>query len=625
MTPIRSRFRKFFAFILLISIIPPILCPDGIVSDSFYIAILPVIAAFVFLLGSHSEPLFSRSKSVWFFAILLTALFTAMLSITDLINSCLFSAEQMAEYLSSEELCAFLAGWSRTVFLPAFFISQIFVFQKSLSLILNRHSRSDDDTAACIRWCTVAFCLCTFICLFSTWPGGYMQDDVNAVWTHVTSNRLNDWHTVGFELFCSLCASIYQSPFTVNVVQSILWILLNHKILKTFDAMALPKSALIFYTVLNVSVFTPFLYLQVMMKDIMFGISLTAFTLCILIIVNGAPSFGDYVLCILSGLGVILFRHAQMLPVMLTFAVCFLYLLLSLRKCQKTPSGIAGDHRCRQKKKAVLRLFLSICAVLLLYTAIEPVYCFDHLKAEKNPEYVTYSTPLAMVGNALSRGIEFSEKDTKILEQLMPLDEYVDCYSKYYIDDISRSWGEIGVDRCYRFEQLVDNDDFGSELIRINADLAVHYPVEYISGLLDASSIIWEIARPSDSKAEWGLHSLDETPDRIQYSALYPVTRGINDFLSDTPILRSFCNRGGIWLFALIYSAVLLILKRRGRDLTAMLPVFIISLMLLLTTPAQHTRYIIPTMECAFLFLAYSFCVKKQKTSVRTSARPQEC
>ena len=443
-----------------------------------------------------------------------------------------------------------------------------------------------------IKKAMIPIILLTFACLFSTYPGIYMQDDVISVWEEVTENHLFDWHPIGYELFCKLCFYIYKSPFTVNVVQSLAWLLLNYEILKFLSEIQPNGKTARIYTAASIFVFTPFLYLQVMMKDIVYSICLVAFTLQLFILLTKKAGRKTYVLLALSGLGTALFRHAQMVPVMVTLFILFIFCL-------------------KKKKEAVRGILASICAILALYTAIVPVLSFRILNATPNPAYATYTAPFAMIGAAAANGVTFDEKDTEILEQIMPLEDYAECYSKYYLDDITRSWGKIG-DRVWVFADAVENQGLGKELLRINAKLALTHPVIYITALLDASSIIWEIGRPVDSDGEWGVSSLTENYDLITYNSFYSFIKPWTSLTSQLPVYRDLCSRGGFALFAIIFSAALLILKKRSRELIAIVPIATVSLLLLITTPAQHTRYILQAIECALLIVPYSFFAEKR-------------
>ena len=216
-----------------------------------------------------------------------------------------------------------------------------------------------------------------------------------------------------------------------------------------------------------------------------------------------------------------------------------------------------------------------------------------------------------MIGAAAANGVTFDEKDTEILEQIMPIEDYAECYSKYYLDDITRSWGKIG-DRVWAFADAVENQGLGKDLLRINAKLALTHPVIYITALLDASSIIWEIGRPVDSDGEWGVSSLTENYDLITYNSFYSFIKPWTSLTSQLPIYRDLCSRGGFALFAIIFSAALLILKKRSRELIAIVPILTVSLLLLITTPAQHTRYILQAIDCALLIVPYSFFAEKR-------------
>lgn len=583
--------------------LPQLVLGASLVSDAFYFSLVPFAIAILICFKKAFNNIslsFSCKKEKmlhYIFVTILSILFLLMLSITQLVSSSAFSFQALQDFYGIKILSAGIFLWNCIIYLPCL-LGSVFISVNYLitySMDLSSSAAPDPKGFAktfSIKKAMIPIILLTFACLFSTYPGIYMQDDVISVWEEVTENHLFDWHPIGYELFCKLCFYIYKSPFTVNVVQSLAWLLLNYEILKFLSEIQPNGKAARIYTAASIFVFTPFLYLQVMMKDIVYSICLVAFTLQLFILLTKKAGRKNYVLLALSGLGTALFRHAQMVPVMVTLFILFIFCL-------------------KKKKEAVRGILASICAILALYTAIVPVLSFRILNATPNPAYATYTAPFAMIGAAAANGVTFDEKDTEILEQIMPIEDYAEYYSKYYLDDITRSWGKIG-DRVWVFADAVENQGLGKELLRINAKLALTHPVIYITALLDASSIIWEIGRPVDSDGEWGVSSLTENYDLITYNSFYSFIKPWTSLTSQLPVYRDLCSRGGFALFAIIFSAALLILKKRSRELIAIVPIATVSLLLLITTPAQHTRYILQAIECALLIVPYSFFVKKK-------------
>ncbi len=588
------------SWIFAVSVIPQLLLGQTLVSDAFYFTLLPIgMAIYIILKKKEEIPSvlneIRQKKSLKMSSVLLTVLFLIMLSFTQLISSGAFSIQSLSEFYGMKSVALVIVVWNFVIYIPALVAAIFICIFYFLLYALNdcKKDVADKQKVFSIKREMVIISVLTLVCLFSTYPGIYMQDDVISVWQEVTENHLYDWHPIGYELFCKVCFFIFKSPFTVNIVQSIGWILLNYQILRFLSEIRSDGKAIRIYTAAAVFVFTPFLYLQVMMKDIAYSICLTAFTLQILILLNKKPKKRDFVLLTISGLGAALFRHAQMLPVMAALLVFILFSLL--------------------KRKQILKgLIISAVSIVVLYVGIVPVLSFQKLNATPNPSYTTYTTPFAMVGAAVSKGVEFDEKDTEILEQVMPLEDYAEYYSKYYLDDISRSWGRIG-DTVWKFEEAVENKGLGKELIRINAELVLQHPVIYITALFDASSIIWEIGRPVDAGEEWGVPQLTENYDLITYNAGYSFINPWSKLTVKLPIYRDICSRGGFSLFVIVLCMAIIMLKRRFRDIIAFVPTLIVSALLLITTPAQHTRYILQAIEVALLMLPYCFFVQSRE------------
>ena len=588
--------KNCFLIFLFLSPLPQLLLFQGCISDAFYCSLIPI---FLTIYGLFKNKIVLRTpdnlnkKFYWFSIIFLSLLFLTMLSVSQLLSSIPFSYNKLTQYYTNTSCIILLLAWNYMIYLPALVCSVVLSTHNLVfaSLSSSKEANSPQKNIFSIKIAMFLICLVTFICLVSTFPGIYMQDDVISVWNEVTQNQLYDWHPIGYELFCKLCFYIYQSPFTVNVIQSIAWIILNYRILQFMNKLHENGKAIRLYTIASILIFTPFVYLQVMMKDIIYSICLVSFTLELFIILHKESSRKNLYLLTLSGLGTALFRHAQLFPVILTLFICMIF---ALKKNIQLLKGIA----------------VASAFIIGLYICIVPVISFHLLDARKNPSYTTYTTPIAMIGSAVSNGVTFSKEDTAILERVMPLEKYGEFYNKYYLDDISRFWGKIG-DYVWNFEKEVDDNNFGKELLRLNAKLVISHPILYITSIFDASSIVWEIGRPIDAGSEWGIASLTENTDLISYSNLYSFTKPLMHLTAQFPVYRSISVRGGFALYSIIFGAVILCLKKRYTDLLPILPITIVSLLLLITTPAQHTRYILQSIECALLIVPYAYYVKR--------------
>lgn len=417
--------------------------------------------------------------------------------------------------------------------------------------------------------------------LISTYPGIWLQADAAGVYGAAVNNVWDAWHTIGYVWFVRLCTLVYNSPYAVNVVQTFFWVILNFYILDILEK--INKRNAILYTILLCCSIFPFLYLEILAKDTVFSMGLLAITAVLYKVLETETVTGKDVLCLTTiPVFSLLCRHGGELVVLVSCAATLVYFLVR--------------HQKQQAKKILIALLWLLFVYLLVNVILT-----NALSVTKNPSYVKYSTPMAMVGAAVAQDVEFSEEDTAILERIMPLEQWGECYNRYWSDDIARDWGKIGPDAVGRLREEVDNNGFGGELLRINAELLVQHPVIYLRAFFDMNSILWEFGTPQGASL-MSVAMVNED-EQIRYSAAYTITRTLAQFLDSYPLTRAVMIRGGVPLFLILFCAVILGIRKKAL-LISFLPIALVELMLAFTVPAQDPRYILPAIECAILFVS---------------------
>lgn len=417
--------------------------------------------------------------------------------------------------------------------------------------------------------------------LVSTYPGIWLQSDAAGVYHAATSCIWDDWHTLGYVGFVRLCTLLWETPFSVNVIQTIIWVLLNWYIL---DVLAeIDQKAPKIYTALICLCATPFVYLEVVGKDTVYMMGILAVTAVLFSIAyNQAIKLKDTLMICTVPVFAVLCRHAGVVTVLFSFGAMAVFCLIE------------------KKIKLAVKLAGACCYYVLVFVLVNVVFA-QAVNAIKNPDYVAYGTPMAMISGAVDSGVEFDEKDTETLEKVMPLERWGECYNKYWVDDIARAWGAIG-DDIYTVERLVEEEGYGWELIKINAKLFIRHPFVYVKCLAMMSNMVWEIAMPSDA----GLMYIAEVPpDRnIRYSLAYQITSAITQDLDQNPVFRCLISRGGMALFVLMFCFCFCIINRKYSCIFGILPAAVNSAMLILSIPAHDPRYIIPAIVSAIFYLS---------------------
>lgn len=228
------------------------------------------------------------------------------------------------------------------------------------------------------------------------------------------------------------------------------------------------------YCVVSAVLFTPALYCGMLVKDSIFCTCIFALVLAIMSIVHSGSRM-DYVVAVLSGIGASVFRYGGVVPVVIVCVALLIYLLW--------------------KKRAVVGAIILIAGVLVGYLGVNVVIAKEVLHVEDNPSYITFTMPMYMIGAVSNQVADLSEEDIEIIEQVMPLEQWrqIASENKYWADNIARQTGAVG-DNILK----VNNPEVAWDLVFLNVKWLVIYPKEYLTSILDITSIVWQIAQPTD-------------------------------------------------------------------------------------------------------------------------------
>lgn len=399
-----------------------------------------------------------------------------------------------------------------------------------------------------------------------------------------------DWHTVTYMYLIKWATTVSATLFPLALAQALLWIFVNNFVVDTLSRIVRSRRACYLYVLLSCLFFTPYVFLQVVYKDVLFSMSLLGLSVSILrALREERMRAGTLLPMILFGVIASLIRHAGIL-------------------CVCAPLAVLLCQRFRRGWREALKALCALLCPMLAMALIVHVVSFGLLGMQRNPGYVKYSVPMAMLSAVAASGEEIDPEDRLLLEEITSMDVWREGYDKYYADSISRTWGRIGTD-----VRNVDERDMGPTLIRLNAKYLLRYPQIYLTAFFDMNSIIWEIARPADGyEVTLAVTDEENAPQSYEFArtGFSGITAQLAAFTRDTPVLRTIYWRGGIWLFVMAGAAVLLCVKRRAREVTAALPALVTAALLMISTPSQEMRYMLGVMECGVFFLVYALGVR---------------
>lgn len=597
------RWRQVWLALFAVTMLAVLAADSRLMVDASYLTLLPLGIAFLVLLRSKdyvgSRYLRPEGRFHLLLSLGLSLLFMAMLSVEQILGSGLYSWEQL-KACYPDLRAGLYRGFSCSLYPLAVAYALVLVFFELLSYAVQPKKPDEPEgplkrikyldiyvyllpTALLI----LAYLLCSF--------PNYMLGDSFMCWDQAVAGEWNDWDPIGYIFFLRLCSEIWDSFWTVRILQSILYLYICNGALGLLYRLTGSLRACRIYVTACALVLTPYIYLQLTYKDVLFTMSLFALSLNLLDCVTKERLNWKNIAAFLGfGLIVVLFRHGSIVP-LLAGTLAAVLVLLGRRR---------GDG---------LRLAGSLAVVLALKLLIVDLLAFQVLHAVQNPGYVTYTMPMVLAGAMASDPqVELTEDERSVMEIITPLEHWQECYANtgngYWADPIARDWSTIGASI-----HKIDEYELGEALLRLNFSLFRRYPVKYLTAFFNCNSLVWEMGRPWDGY-EWApvegtcFEFLNGYPgeEEMPRTGMTNIMLQLSNASSRIPIVRSITWRGGLWTFVLLLALLLLLLKRRAGDTAACLPVLTVLAMLMLSIPAQDPRYVLGGVECGTFFLVYA-------------------
>ena len=569
------RLPAFFAAALLL------LSPHGLLKEEVFFLLVPLLAFALLSNGRPGSdpflPFRREARSVLPSALLFTVLFFVQLPVWKLLSSPLFSEGGLSVVVWRWRILrlAFL-WWNRAALVPLSAYAVLWCAARLFrSLPADRPALAKKSLRPdASLW--ILF-VCAFLCLVSTVPSVF-DPDADTLWHGSVTGIWSDWHLVTYRFFIRLCSMLHYSRFTVTLVQACLFLAAAADAARYLDGIG--KGASRMFIGMLLLFFTPVFMLQELNKDVPFAAALLGLTVSLLRMARGERGAGVLMRFGLYGYIVLSFRHAGILPLLGAFA----------------PAALFALRRGRGLWKGLLLSFGSAC---VLYVLIAKVLAFGVLHAIPNPGYIKYGTPMQAIASVADKKgrSAFREEEIALMEEVMPFEKWAACFTKYYPGTISRAYSLIGED-----VHKVEEKGLGPKLTLLSVKLMFRCPSAAAATVFDNASILWALAWPEDQGEAPYSGDTGAVTDMQSYTGAAAFTFPVSHLMHETPVLRSVTSRGGAATFLLLFSAYTLI-RRRRPEAWAFLPAALLFAGLFITVPSPSTRYVLPFMELAALFL----------------------
>ncbi len=561
--------------VYLIVLLPMFYVFDGsgnmAVQNGWFICLVAYIM-FIYAFKNKKE-IDLRSKNSRL-SLLFTALFLMMLPVSDILSSTTIINGKWIYMV-----------WKWFFYLPVFLISLWIIVSRLIEKMQCGINIGVIPGFLSKRNCFIIIIITSVMFLFSAIPGIWIYDDVARVALQVSSGEFSNWDSLGYVFYVYITSIGGRFLYGACLVQSVLWVLINRYILDILNEWS--PQAMRIYTVISVFSVTPYFYLDVMYKDTIFAMGVLALSAGIFgVVLHKRITRMDFMILALVSLPATLCRHGGYVTTVSGLALLIIYLI---------------KHHRNEIKKCLMIPLIHFATYILIYTVL-----FNAFNVTKVPAYVKYGTPLSIIASAAEKEVEFEEEDRIQLEKVMPVSDWGLCYDKYWADAVSRPWGGIGTDNLYKMNELIETEGYGKFIIKLNMKLLIHHPVIWFDAFMGMGNEIWEISRPWDMTEYYmPVGALCDSPynEEIDYSLIYWITHPVTCIYNEVPVLHSAFLRGGLSLFIMILSIVIMLIKHYHRFIIPCIPVIVYSCVMMLAIPAPDARYILPVLEVTIFII----------------------
>ena len=450
----------------------------------------------------------------------------------------------------------------------------------------------------------------TLLFVIGCYPGVFSSDSASN-WNDVAQNIFSDWHPVTYLYILKVIQRIFGNPFPLILIQAILWIMANQYAVTLLERYTPYRMLDVAYMVFSLIFIYSYRAVGNIEKDGLWNTALFLFCLFLYECIREKfrLSVFKWICFGITGCMVACIRHMGDWIVAVSLLLILVYGIKTVLK-----------YGSKQFWQMILMILAPICGKFILVNLIG----FQILHAVPNESYVKYSMPMAMIGAVAVNEI-IEDEELAVMEEIMPLERWQECYDKYYADSISRTWGAIGED-IYKLNDL----EMQKAVLKLNLKFLFKHPVTYLTAYFDMTSIIWEMGTPTDGY-EWipvSMYSsaIENYPGlaglQVRHNILSSIDEMLIAFSDRVPVWSSLCWRGGFALFLLVVSGCLLIKEKRGAEVLSMSPLVLLTGVLLLANPSQDPRYI-DVFHMAMIFFVLIAVFGKRESGGRSIQKEQ--
>lgn len=427
---------------------------------------------------------------------------------------------------------------------------------------------------------------CTYWLAF--YPGLMSGDSIDQ-WRQIQTLELYDAHPVFHTLTNWLLTRVWNSPAILSLSQITFFSIVLSKSLILLEKDFKVKQTVTFILCLFFSLLPVHgMLVNTIWKDIPYSVTLLLLTYILMkiYITKGSwlESRKHQISLIIIILITALFRHNGIIPAFGTCIALFIYY--------------------KPQWRHILKISLS---AVLLFLFIK-VFLYSFLNIAPTPKVLSLSIPIHQVGAVIHSGATLSDKEARVINQLMPVENWAENYQAYTVDTLIYN---------PKFDiHIFDERPLTGEFLKVWFSLALKHPVVVIKDWAYMTSIIWEMKEPLNSRNYYVETDIVKTGseilDRYQLHSMSKLPSLKNTLLKivNTSLdvnLSWILYRPAVYFFALLLALYLLLKKYSFRITILTLPLLLNTASLVIAIPAQQLRYVYSALIIIPIIIALLF------------------
>ena len=428
------------------------------------------------------------------------------------------------------------------------------------------------------------------VTLAAFWPG-IMSSDSMTQWAMGATGRYNDWQSGFHAILLAGLMRIWYSPAFVAVLQIVAFALVVAWGLKILQAHGAPRIALWGISLLFAAFPVNGIFAITLWKDIPYAIAFLWLTVIIIkVVLAGGNSGRDWLYLGISSFLVAILRHNGA-PVA---AVTLLVLLLIYRNNWKP-------------------FLVALLVAVMLYLGVKgPLY--SSIKLDRGGSGQSNLILLHHIAAHVAAETPLKPDEKAYLESLLPLEDW--NYLCYYV-------GSVSYDDDFDRQAFLDNSSRNRELA---LNLFMRAPLVDARHTLCAGDRAWKFdgeqnyMKSTHGFNRWAVGRISAIVDNdfgLRTASLMPrFADGYITYLRNFGVFANFpviWLRPAFWLYLAAFSAAVVVVRRRdGHFLLALLPVICQAGILILISFAPAYRYHYGTVLAGLFILGLIFIPSEQ-------------